>query len=199
VGVLGRRKTDEPPAPETAGPVPAPVGKGRPTPKRRDAQKAHQRPVISGDKGADRKASRAQAAKERALMNEAMQTGDERYLPPQHKGPVRRFARDWVDARWNLGEFFLPVALVVVVVMFGGSALGLPPEIMLYAILALYAITLVAIIEAVILSIRVRRRAVEKFGAERARGLRLYVAMRAMQLRRARLPKPQVLRGQYPS
>lgn len=180
-------------------PEPTPVGKGRPTPKRRDAQKAHHRPVISGDKTADRKAARAQAAKERALMNEAMQTGDERYLPVQHRGPVRRFARDWVDARWNLGEFFLPTALVVVLVMFGGSALGLPPEIVLYAILALYAITLVAIIEAVVLGIRVRRRAVEKYGLERVRGLRLYVAMRAMQLRRARLPKPQATRGQYPA
>lgn len=55
-----------------------------------------------------------------------MQTGEEKYLPVQHKGPARRFARDYIDARWTLGEFFLPIALLVVLVMFGGTAIGLP-------------------------------------------------------------------------
>lgn len=200
--MFGRKKNEDAVAIEDAPVVeetPTTVGKGRPTPKRRDAEAANKRPLISGDRKADRAKARAAQAKQRALMDQAMQTGDERYLPAQHKGPVRRFARDWVDSRWTLGEFFLPVALLVVVVMFGGSMAGLPPQIIVYAILGLYAIVLVAVIEAIVLSVLVHRRAVAMFGKGKVRGIRLYTAMRSMQMRRMRLPKPQVKRGQYPA
>lgn len=197
--MLGRKKieaasvVDEP-----ADEAPA-LGKGRPTPKRRDAEAANRRPLISGNPKADRERARAQRAKMRARMDEAMQTGDERYLPAQHKGPARRFARDWIDSRWTLGEFFMPVALLVVLIMFGGSMLNLPPTVIIYAILGLYAIVIVAVIEAIVLSILVHRRAVAKFGKRQVRGIRLYTAMRSMQMRRMRLPKPQVKRGERPA
>lgn len=42
-----------------------------------------------------------------ARQREAMASGDERYLPVRDKGPVRRFARDYVDSRWCVAEFFL--------------------------------------------------------------------------------------------
>ncbi|WP_420112559.1 DUF3043 domain-containing protein [Pseudactinotalea sp.] len=199
--MFGRKKNDDAVAVDDAPVIEETptVGKGRPTPKRRDAEAANKRPLISGDRKADREKARAHQAKQRALMDEAMKTGDERYLPAQHKGPVRRFARDWVDSRWTLGEFFLPVALLVVVVMFGGSMAGLPPQIIVYAILGLYAIVLVAVIEAIVLSILVHRHAVAQFGRGSVRGIRLYTAMRSMQMRRMRLPKPQVKRGQRPS
>jgi hypothetical protein len=112
---------------------------------------------------------------------------------------VRRFARDWVDSRWTLGEFFLPVALLVIVVMFGGSTIGLPAQVVVYAILGLYAIVLVALLEAIILAFVVHGRAVTKFGKSNVRGIRLYTGMRSMQMRRMRLPKPQVKRGDRPS
>lgn len=177
----------------------APVGKGRPTPKRRDAEAANKRPLVSGDRKADRARARQKAAEQRRLMDEAMQTGDERHMPPQHKGPARRFARDFIDSRWTLGEAFLPIALLVVLVMFGGSALQLPPEIIIYSILALYVVVIVAVIEAIVLAGMVHRRAVAKYGRAKVRGIRLYAGMRSMQLRRMRLPKPQVKRGQRPS
>jgi len=197
--VPGRKKPEEevvvdfPPLPET--PV---AGKGRPTPKRRDAEAANRRPLVSGDKKVDKTKARAEAAKQRQLLDQAMQTGDERYLPVQHKGPGRRYARDYIDARWTLGEFFLPIALLVVMVMFGGSAIGLPPAVVIYAILALYVVVLLAIIEAIIYGNIVRRRVVQGLGRDRARGIRLYTGMRSMQMRRMRMPKPQIKRGQHP-
>lgn len=201
--MFGRKKNDEE-APVAFKPMPVAeetpsVGKGRPTPKRREAEAANKRPLISGNPKADRAKARQAQAKQRALMDQAMQTGDERYLPAQHKGPARRFARDWVDSRWTLGEFFLPVALLVVVTMFGGSMAGLPPQVIITAVLALYAVVLVAVIEAIILAILVHRRAVATFGKAQVRGIRLYTAMRSMQMRRMRLPKPQVKRGERPS
>ena len=40
-------------------------------------------------------------------------TGDEANLPLRDKGPAKRFIRDYVDARWNVGEFMLPVMVLV--------------------------------------------------------------------------------------
>lgn len=202
--MLGRRKTedavvveDAPTAGAAAGA--GATGKGRPTPKRRDAEAANRRPLVSGDRKADRAKAREAQVKQRRLMDEAMQTGDERYLPVQHKGAARRYARDYIDARWTLGEFFLPVALLVVLVMFGGSALGLPLAVVMYAILALYAVVLIAVVEAIVYANMVHRRAVDRFGKPQVRGIRLYTAMRSMQMRRMRMPKPQVERGKPPA
>ncbi len=55
-------------------------------------------------------------------------------------------------------------------------------------------------LDMVFLGIRVNRRIAEKFGKDkRERGLAWYAAMRSLQMRFMRLPKPQVKRGQYPS
>ena len=58
-----------------------------------------------------RDARRADMARQR----EALASGDERYLPARDKGPVRRFARDYVDSRFCVAEFFLPLAVVILV------------------------------------------------------------------------------------
>ena len=44
-----------------------------------------------------------------------------------------------------------------------------------------------------------KRQLLAKFGAEQVKGLRMYAAMRAFQVRRWRLPRPVIPRGQYPS
>ena len=104
------RSNDQQPA-LSEGPS-EPVGKGRPTPKRkREAEAANKRPLVSIS---DRKgATRAQAddrKKQRNLEYEAMQQRRrEAHAAQGPAGPQRRFIRDVVDARWNLGEFVLPV------------------------------------------------------------------------------------------
>lgn len=177
---------------------PTKVGKGRPTPKRREQEAANRRPLISGDKQQAKQAAKEARAKEHALMNEAMQTGEERYLPIQHKGPARRFARNYVDSRRTLGQYFLPTAFVLVLIVFGGSFLSIPPAVLVYALLALYLLVLIGVVEAVLIARRVRKVAIEKFGKPSVRGLRLYTGMRAMQSRRMRMPKPQVQLGERP-
>ena len=66
-------------------------------------------------------------------------------------------------------------------------------------ILALWAFFLIAVIDVVILGFILNEKLAAKFGADKVERVRWYAAMRALQLRPLRLPKPQVKRGQYPS
>ena len=116
-----------------------------------------------------------------------MQTGDERYMPARDKGPVKRYVRDYVDARWNLGEFFLPVALVFIVLTFVFSQNLNMATIIIFV---LYGIVLITIIDAFIMWRSLKKRLVAKFGPDSPKGNAMYAVMRAFQLRRARLPKP---------
>ena len=72
----------------------------------------------------DRKAATKRARDARridmAKQREALASGDERYLPARDKGPVRKFARDFVDSRYRVAEFFLPLAVVILVMSVAG-------------------------------------------------------------------------------
>lgn len=124
-----------------------------------------------------------------------MAAGDDRYLTARDKGPQRRYVRDFVDARFNVGEIMIPVMLLVIVLTF------LPNRVLqVYGIFALWAFFIIAVIDCFILGLRIRKKLADKFGASKVeRGVRWYAAMRALQLRVIRLPKPQVKRGHYPS
>jgi hypothetical protein len=198
------RKKDSPadavPGATAAAPVEdaassAPAGKGRPTPRRREAEAARKRPLVPEDRKAAAKAQRAALRAQRDREYKAMLTGDEANLPARDRGKVRRFVRDYVDARWNLGEFFLPFSLVMVfaILLTGNSPTGA-----LVTLSVLYLVVLITIIDGFILSRILNRRIQATFG-EVPRGVRMYGVIRAFQIRRSRLPRPQVKRGEYPS
>lgn len=180
--------------------------KGRPTPKRREAEQRNRRPIGSPsragatrpgatkeEKKAARAAQRQAFAAERAKTRAALMTGDERHLPPRDKGPARRFVRDYVDARRNLGELFIPVSLVIL-------AMSLVPNKYLItgSLLALYSLVLGTVIDSVLLRRRLTKLTVDRFG-DKAAGAGTYGMMRALQIRRTRLPRAQVKRGEYPA
>lgn len=130
--------------------------------------------------------------RERARIG--MAAGEEKYLPLRDKGPQRRWIRDYVDARFSVGEVLIPVMFVVIILTFVSNEL-----LQLIGIAGLWLFFLAAVIDGVILGMLVNRRLSEKFGADKVqRGNRWYAAMRGMQLRVMRLPKPQVKRGQFP-
>ncbi|GAA3944731.1 DUF3043 domain-containing protein [Microbacterium soli] len=169
------------------------VGKGRPTPTRAEREAANRRPLVANTKEA-RAAAKAelQARRERARLG--MERGEEKYLPARDKGPQRRWVRDYVDAGWHISEWLMAAMLLVIL-------LNLAPVvgIQVWAMVGLWAYMLLAIADMVLLSIRVKRKVAAKFGIERReRGLGWYAAMRSLQMRFMRLPKPQVKRGQYP-
>ncbi len=170
-------------------------GKGRATPTRREREAARKRPLIPDDRGMARKESRKklQEARERARVG--MANGEERYLPTRDKGPQKRFVRDYVDARFSVGEMTIPLMLGVIVLTFFPSM-----EVQFFGIVAMWAFMLVAVIDSVVLGLVVKRKLAIKFGESRVeRGVRWYAAMRALQFRPLRLPKPQVKRGKYPA
>lgn len=192
--MFGRKKTlNEQLATEAQSRPERPGAKNRPTPKRRQQEAANRRPLIVTDRkaarGQDKTARREAMAKQRA----GMLAGDERYLSIRDKGPRRRFIRDSVDARWNVGEFMLPVMLLVLLLSFIKESWALMAVFVL-----VYGLILVAVIDAVLMWLRTKKRVIEKFG-ETGKGDAWYAVMRAFQMRRTRMPKPAVARGERPS
>nr|WP_237555460.1 DUF3043 domain-containing protein [Streptomyces sp. SID4948] len=165
--------------------------KGRPTPKRSEAQNLRRKAVVVPT---DRKAATRQAREARrtdmAKQRQALAGGDERYLPARDRGPVRKFVRDYVDSRMRVAEFFLPVALLILVlsVVRIGSLQNLS--------LLLWLVVIVAIVvDSVITGMRLRSQVRQRFADKNVKGVVLYGLMRTLQMRRLRLPKPQVQRG----
>ena len=193
--MFGRKKTlnDELAAQQEAERASRPGAKNRPTPRRRDQEALNKRPLIVTDRKAaskqDKTARREAMAKQRA----GMLMGDEKYLPVRDKGPRRRFIRDSVDARWNIGEFMLPIMLLVLLLSFVRASWAL-----LLVFVLVYGLILVAIVDALLMWRRTRRKIEDKFG-HAEKGDAWYAVMRAFQMRRTRMPKPQVARGEHPA
>jgi hypothetical protein len=165
--------------------------KGRPTPKRNDAQNNRRKAVTAAtDRKAAAKQARTARRVELAKQREALAGGDERYLPVRDRGPVRKFARDYVDSRFKVAEFFLPLALVILL-------LSIVPNVALKNIsLLLWLVVIVLIVvDSIVTGFLLKRELAKRFPDKNTRGAVAYALMRTLQMRRLRLPKPQVKRG----
>lgn len=181
------------PSPDDAPETPAAGGKGRPTPTRAEQEAKRVRPLVASTKEA-KKAARAEMRVRQERARQGMAAGDDRYLGPRDKGPQRRFARDWTDAGWHLGEFLMPMMVLVIIMTF------IPTYATQYwSFVALWIYILFVVGDMIILSNRVKKKAAEKWGDRREKGLGWYAAMRSIQMRFMRLPKPQARRGQFPT
>lgn len=119
-----------------------------------------------------------------------MRRGESWALPRKDQGQVRALARDYVDARRSISEYYMFGVLVLVVLLF------LPAlrksAVIDYAVLVILA---VIVTESILVSGRVIKLAQERFPGESTRGLRMYVAVRNTQFRRLRMPTPRVKPG----
>ncbi|WP_067438267.1 DUF3043 domain-containing protein [Nocardioides jensenii] len=187
-----RRSTPDSPDSHES-PEARPGSKGRPTPTRKEAEAAAR---ARAKQPKDRKAL---ARKQRELrvdssrkVREALKTGDEKNLPARDRGPVRRFIRDFVDARLGFAELLAPMLILIMIMgygLFGSGGTQLAN--------ALWMTTLVLVIlDIVWLRFRVRRQVRERFPEESLKGVTWYAVMRAVNMRFLRLPKPQVKIGQ---
>jgi len=182
-GVTDSKQTRDPQAP-----------KGRPTPKRSEAQT--QRRSVANTPTTRKEASKRQREDRRSAMERqraALASGDERYLPARDKGPVRKFARDFVDSRFCIAEFFLPLAVVILVLSMVrvGSLQNI-------ALLLWLVVILMIVVDSVGIAIRLKKQLNTRYPDLPKKGAVPYALMRTLQMRRLRLPKPQVKRGERP-
>ncbi len=171
-------------------------GKGRATPSRKEAEAARKArlkaPVSRKDQMKRERAARDEL---RAKQRDALKTGDEKYLPARERGPVRHFARDFVDRRRNIGELLIPFLFVILVFLFVAGATG-NPEWTNYATTLVYPLVIIGVVVDVMrLSRSLRKELAARFEPEQTKGTVAYAILRSMQLRRMRLPKPQLKHG----
>lgn len=179
-------------APENPRPRDPGAKKGRPTPKRSEAERRRAVPLAPESTRAAVRAQREAAKAQRLKARAAMKSGDDRYLPARDAGPVRRHVRDLVDSRRNVGIIFLPAALFV----FVGQLTGSPQVQSLVFSLWLGAL-LVLLVDSVRLGRLITRTTRQRFPEhpQRNRSLVFYGIARATVLRRFRLPAPAVKVG----
>ncbi|UQS26472.1 DUF3043 domain-containing protein [Amycolatopsis thermalba] len=185
----------------TRGYTPA---KGRPTPKRKEAEGKRRGPVAppprtmreAMKRNRELRKSNPVSKEERRRLagerQERMAAGDDRYLLPRDKGPVKAYVRDLVDSRRHFLGAFMPLAIVVFVVL-----LVPYPAIQQYVTLLCMAAILVMAVEGYFNGRRIARLAREKFPKENISGRSLgwYAFVRASQIRKLRMPKPRVKVG----
>jgi hypothetical protein len=193
---LLRRRSETPAEVDPAQPVAADAaarqaGKGRPTPRRREAQKRRTGPVAPPPKTRREAVRRAreQGNDRRADARQGLRAGDERYLSARDRGPERRMVRDIVDSRRNAGVLFLLSA----VVYFAG--LLIPSVQIKAAITALWLTVLILlVVDSAVIGLRIRKLMRERYpdSNEPLGTLIFYGATRATMIRRWRMPKPAV-------
>ena len=170
------------------------AGKGRPTPKRSEAQGRRQGPPPPPPTTRKEayKRMREQQASRRGETRAGAARGDDNYLPARDRGPVRRLVRDVVDSRRNVGSFFLAIAAVALIGTVFPNAV-----VKNYATLVLLSFFLVMIVDSVILSRRIKRKVAARFpdATGNARGVAWYGISRSTMIRRWRFPKPEVAPG----
>ncbi|MFM1994114.1 MAG: hypothetical protein RL537_803 [Actinomycetota bacterium] len=171
------------------GPV---TGKGKPTPSRKEREKARKKPLV-GDRSKEARQSEKEKIRiQRQQIREGMMAGDERYLSARDKGPQRRYARDLVDARFTAGELVLPMLFIVVFMTFIDSFL-----LQVIALFVMWGLFGIVALDATLVGRSTKKKVAAKFGQENLeQGIAWYAAMRSIQMRSLRIPKPQVARFQ---
>jgi hypothetical protein len=166
-------------------------GKGRPTPKRSEAERRRRQPYTAPkDRKEAARAGRVRSREDRTRRMEAVRRGEEWALPARDRGPVKALARDYVDSKRRVSEYYMYGLIVLLVLLFIRA-----PIVQTIVPLLVLAAVLVMGIEGILIGRRVKLLAAERLPGQSTRGLGLYSAMRALQIRKLRVPKPRVRPG----
>ncbi|MBO0831553.1 MAG: DUF3043 domain-containing protein [Actinobacteria bacterium] len=165
--------------------------KGVPTPKRSEAQANRRQPFQApSDRKAAMRQSRERDRAERMRKTAAYQRGEDWALPAKDKGPVRALARNVVDARRGIGEYYMILVLFLVVLLVYPGTLS-----KLIADLLVIFLLLVMLVEGALVGRKIKRLAAERYPNESTHGVVLYAMMRGISMRRMRMPKPKLKPG----
>jgi hypothetical protein len=168
------------------------AGKGRPTPSRKEAEAAARArakpPRTRKEIAAAQRGSKSESS---ARVRQGMRNGEEKYLLPRDKGPMRRFIRDYVDHRFSFIELLIPLLVVTMVFGYSGN-----PTLRSIGNTVLFGSVLLVAVDMFVLRFRLRRQLAARFPGQSIKGTTYYAITRAMQMKFMRLPKPQVKIGQ---
>ena len=170
-------------------------GKGRPTPKRKESESARKQGIsVPKDPKAARRAASARDREARAKSRAGLMAGDPAYFPRRDAGPVKAQVRDYVDRRRTVGEFFVPFAFVVLL-------LGLinNPTVQTTVVYVWTSVLLLVVLDTILVGILLGRSLPKEFPQKSDRkGAVSYGVLRALQLRRFRIPPPRLKAGGKP-
>ena len=170
-------------------------GKGRPTPKRKEAESARKQGIsVPKDPKAARKAARDRDREARAKSRAGLMAGDPAFFPRRDAGPVKAQVRDYIDRRRTVGEFFVPFAVVVLL-------LGLVnnPTVQTTVVYVWTSVLLLVVLDTILVGILLGRSLRKDYPEKSDRkGAVSYGVLRALQLRRFRIPPPRIKAGGAP-
>ena len=185
----GARSPDAP-AQEKPARSPAEAAKGRPTPKRSVAEANRRQPITGSSRAPTTPRTpqdKAKARSNRAGKYEAMKRGEAWALNPRDRGPARALARDFVDSKRRISEYYMYVLIVLLAAVFlrNTSAQQIVSPLILVLVVVILA-------DAWLIRRSLTRLMAERLPGESTRGLTMYSVMRALQIRRFRVPAPRV-------
>jgi hypothetical protein len=199
----GSQGAQTPEAPAKSRPA-AEAGKGRPTPKRSEAESNRYR-TLTGSTTSGRGPVKApdprrkltpeeksKVREDRAKQMQAMRRGEDWALGPRDRGPAKKLARDYVDAHRRPMEFYMYALIVLILALFAGRSSS---AINSYMQDFLIAIIVVIAVDAYLLRRSVIKLVNERLPNESTRGLGFYAIMRGLQLRRFRTPATRLKPG----
>jgi len=171
---------------------PAEAAKGRPTPKRSEAERKRRQPITGSRAPAAPRTpeDKAKARSERARRYEAMKAGETWALNPRDRGPARALARDYIDSKRRISEYYMYILIVLLAAIFIRDKAA-----QAYISPLVLVLVVIIVVDAQLIRYRLRRLDNERLPGESTRGLTVYAVMRALQIRRFRVPAPRVRPG----
>lgn len=157
--------------------------KARPTPTRKEAEAARRQRV---HRTLTKKEARIEASRSSRELRM-------RSLNAREATPEKALLRDYVDARFNIGEFLLPSLVLILAVSFLGALL---PRITVISTVLMYLFILAVLFDGFLIWRGFKKVLAARLPNAPTRGLLMYAINRSIQIRRFRLPRPRVRRGE---
>jgi hypothetical protein len=180
----------------------AEAAKGRPTPKRSESERGRYQSITgsttsgrgpssgSAPKGKATPEDKARARSERDRRTAAMRRGEEWALGPRDRGPIRKLARDYVDSHRRPSEYYMYVLVLLLVALLSRNA-----KLNTYVSPLVLVLIVIVAIDAYLIRRALMKLAAERYPGESTRGMTTYAVMRALQIRRFRMPAPRLKPG----
>jgi hypothetical protein len=135
----------------------------------------------------------------RIQTRKALYTLDEKHLPARDRGPVKKFIRQFTDARLSLAELFMPITFISVILTMAFPVDTANSE----QVIGMFNLFFLFLMFALVVDIGsfaflLKRNLKKQFEKSELKGAMFYGISRTLTLRAMRLPKPNVKIGGAP-